>query len=408
MSICLYFQVHQPYRLRRYSFLDISKNSYYFDEEKNKALIKKIAEKCYLPTNAILLELIKNYPEFKVSFSFSGVVLEQFEQYYPEVLTSFKQLVDSGQVEILAETYFHSLAFLYSKEEFFEQISLHKEKIYKTFGVSPKIFRNTELIYNNDLASEISKLKYEGIIIEGADKILGWKSPNFLYKPINSNIKLLLKNYKLADDIAFRFSDKKWKEFPLTAEKYAHWINSIHGDGNTVNLFMDYETFGEHQWASTGIFEFLKYLPQEILKHPDTCFHLPSEVLKLYDVVGELDIPNYLSWADIERDLSAWLGNDMQHFAAKKLYSLGRDIKKLQNEQLLKDWRKLQISDHFYYMCTKWFNDGDVHKYFNPYSSPYEGFIYFMNVIKDISNRIELAQQTFYSKSKTYTLEQLC
>ena len=221
---------------------------------------------------------------------------------------------------------------------------------------------------------------YKGVLLEGADKILGWRSPNFVYKPVGADIKLLLKNYRLSDDIAFRFSEKSWSEHPLTVEKYARWINAVHGNGDTVNLFMDYETFGEHQWEDSGIFEFLRHLPGELLKHPDTTFCVPSEVIEQNDAVAELDIPELISWADIERDVSAWLGNDMQRSAIQKIYALENEIKSINDPKLLALWRKLQTSDHFYYMCTKWFNDGDVHKYFNPYESPYEGFIYFMNV----------------------------
>ena len=390
VSLCFYFQVHQPYRLRNYLVFDIGKNHDYFDKQKNRAILNKVANKCYLPTNKLMLDLLKKHPEFKISYSFSGVVLDQFEHYNPDVLSSFQKLVDTGQVEVLDETYHHSLAFLYSKEEFKDQIKLHNKKIKRLFGFKPKIFRNTELIYNNELANFIEDLGYKGILSEGADHILGWRSPNFLYKPVTTNkIKLLLKNYKLSDDIAFRFSNKGWKEHPLTVNKYAQWINSINGNGNCVNLFMDYETFGEHQWEDTGIFEFMKHLPVELLKHPDNNFMTPSELVKQYEPVSELDIHNIISWADVERDLSAWLGNKMQQSAIHNLYQLEKEIKLSNNPQLLTDWRKLQTSDNFYYMCTKWFNDGDVHKYFNPYDSPYDSFISFMNVLNDLRIRVE-------------------
>ncbi len=245
-------------------------------------------------------------------------------------------------------------------------------RLHSLFKQNPSIFRNTELVYNNELANFVESMGYKGILAEGADHILGWRSPNFIYTPkTTSRIKLLLKNYKLSDDVAFRFSDRSWKEWPLTVDKYTSWINAVNGNGNLVNLFMDYETFGEHQWADTGIFDFLRHLPQELLKHPDNDFKTPSEAIKTYNPVAELDIHNPISWADIERDTSAWDGNDMQ------------------DKKLINDWRNLQTSDHFYYMCTKWFNDGDVHKYFNPYDNPYDAFITFMNILNDINFRLK-------------------
>ncbi|MBD3164383.1 alpha-amylase [Candidatus Woesearchaeota archaeon] len=389
VSICFYFQVHQPYRLRNYSVFDIGRNNDYFFHDKNREVLRKVAKKCYLPTNKLMLKMLNSCPELKVSYSFSGVVLDQFEEYCPDVLRSFQNLVDTGQVEVLDETYHHSLAFLYSKEEFKEQVRMHRNKIREIFSYSPDIFRNTELIYNNELAKFVEGMGYKGILAEGADHILGWRSPNFLYKPVTcSAIKLLLKNYKLSDDIAFRFSNKGWKEHPLTVPKYAKWINSINGNGNVANLFMDYETFGEHQWADTGIFRFLEALPAELLKHPHNNFMTPSEICSRYEPVSELDIHNLISWADVERDLSAWLGNNMQKSSLSKIYEIEEDVKKLGNEKLIDSWRKLQTSDHFYYMCTKWFSDGDVHKYFNPYGSPYDSFIAYMNILNDINSRL--------------------
>ncbi|MCK5282349.1 MAG: glycoside hydrolase family 57 protein, partial [Nanoarchaeota archaeon] len=268
VSVCFYFQVHQPYRLRNYSVFDIGKNSDYFSHAKNKEVLQKVAKKCYLPTNKLMLKMLRDNPEFKISYSFSGVVLDQFQEYCPGALSSFQDLVDTGRVELLAETYYHSLSFIYSKKEFREQVGLHNKKIKSLFGYSPSIFRNTELIYNNELAKFAEDMGYKGILAEGADHILGWRSPNFLYKPVTcDNIKLLLKNYKLSDDIAFRFSNKGWNEYPLNVRKYAQWVNAVNGNGNVVNLFMDYETFGEHQWADTGIFRFLENLPGELLKH---------------------------------------------------------------------------------------------------------------------------------------------
>lgn len=401
VSVCFYFHVHQPYRLKNYSVFDIGQNHNYFDTSKNLAILEKIAKKCYLPMNNIIMSLISKY-DFKVAFSFSGVVLDQFEEHAPDVLQSFQDLVKTGNVEVLDETYHHSLAFLYSKPEFINQIKMHKKKIQKIFKKTPQVFRNTELIYNNELAVLIEGLGYKGILAEGADHVLGWRSPNFLYRPKGTTkIKLLLKNYRLSDDIAFRFSNQSWKEWPLKVPKYVRWLNKANGNGHTVNLFMDYETFGEHQWPSTGIFQFMAALPQEILNHPDNNFVTPTELINTYDPVSELDIHNIISWADVERDVSAWLGNRMQQSSIKEIYQIEKQILATNNPELISDWRKLQVSDHFYYMCTKWFNDGDVHKYFNPYDNPYDAFITFMNSFSDLVFRLKehnskvLANQAF-------------
>jgi len=392
VSVCFYFQVHQPFRIRSYPVFDIGTSDNYFDTMNkrldNKAVLRKVGNKCYLPANKLMLKLIKAHPEFKLSFSFSGVVLEQFEDYYPEVLESFQQLVKTGNVEILSETYHHSLAFLYSRDEFKTQVRLHKSKVRKLFGVIPKVFRNTELIYNNELAKTVESMGYKGVIAEGADHVLNWRSPNFLYSPPSGKLKILLKNYKLSDDVAFRFSERSWAEWPLMAPKFAQWINAFNGNGNSVNLFMDYETIGEHQWESTGIFDFLNSLPGELLKHPDNNFMTPSEVVASYEPVGVFDAPHVISWADVERDLSAWRSNQMQKSALRKLYELEPFVLATRDKKLIGDWRKLQTSDHFYYMCTKWFADGDVHKYFNPYDSPYDAFISFMNVLSDLKARV--------------------
>ncbi len=385
-SVCFYFQVHQPYRIRKYSVFDIGKNSDYFDNALNARIMRKVAKKCYLPTNNLMLSLInKHQGKFKIAYSITGTALEQFEKYAPDVLESFRELAKTGHVEFLSETYYHSLAFFYSKDEFKEQLRMHRQKIRELFGQSPKIFRNTELIYNNELAHHIEKLGYKGILAEGADHILGWRSPNYVYKAkTTENLKLLLKNYKLSDDIAFRFSNKGWEEHPLTTEKFVSWVEAA--EGKTINLFMDYETFGEHQWEDTGIFNFLKHLPEELLRR-HIRFRTPSETAE--DIpVSELDIHHPVSWADIERDLSAWLGNKMQNAAIHELYALENSIKKSGDKKLLDSWRKLQTSDHFYYMCTKWFADGDVHKYFNPYDSPYDSYVGFMNILNDIVARM--------------------
>jgi len=393
-SICFYFQVHQPFRVKDYRVFDIGRDSEYFNDDSdrsinNKKILNKVANKCYLPANAVLLELLNKYPEFKISFSFSGVFLEQLEMFSPETLESFQKLVATGRAEVLEETYYHSLSFLYSPEEFRRQVKMHRDKVQELFGVTPTVFRNTELIYNNALAVEVEKLGYKGIIAEGADHVLGWQSPNFLYKPKGTeHLKLLLKNYRLSDDIAFRFSSRDWADFPLTAPKFAQWANQVNGNGQIINLFMDYETFGEHQWEDTGIFNFLRHLPEEIYKHPDNDFITPSEAIERYEPVAELDVHNFMSWADVERDLSAWLSNPMQHDAIKTVYALEEEVLSTCDNKLIDDWRKLQTSDHFYYMCTKWFNDGDVHKYFNPYNTPYEAFIAYMNALQDLRLRV--------------------
>lgn len=384
-NICLYFQIHQPFRLNNYSLFDIGKNHNYFDESKNKEIFKKVASKCYIPAGKILLDLIKEHDNFKVSFSISGTALEQMEKYSPEVLEIFKKLAKTNKVEFLAETYNHSLAFLYSEKEFEEQVKLHSKKIKNLFDVEPKIFRNTELIYNNSIAKKAETLGFKGILAEGPDHLLGWRSPNFVYKCTGTNkIKVLLKNYKLSDDIAFRFSNKEWKEYPLNAKKFSSWIKDI--DDDIINLFMDFETFGEHQWEETGIFKFLREFPKELIKN-NTQFLKISDALKI-EPKGDFDVKEFISWADIERDLSAWLGNKMQKEAIKELYLIEEKIKEKKDPELLQDWRNLQTSDHFYYMCTKWFADGDVHKYFNPYNTPYEAFTTFMHVFNDLLERI--------------------
>ncbi len=376
--------------MRKYTVFDVGNNSEYFDNEKNKEVMEKVARKCYLPANRLMLELIhKHKGRFRISYSITGMVLKQFERFQPRVIDSFRRLAKTGCVEFLAETYNHSLAYLYSKPEFYRQVSMHIKKMKQIFGVTPRIFRNTELIYNNALAMDIERMGFNGILAEGADHILGWRSPNFVYRPVTcKRIKLLVKNYKLSDDIAFRFSNQGWEEYPLTMGKFSQWINAVNGNGQCVNLFMDYETFGEHQWATTGIFRFMKELPAELLKHRDNDFKTPSEVIASYEPASELDIPHPVSWADIERDVSAWTGNKMQKAALEQLYQLENEVLASGDGAVIEDWRNLTTSDHFYYMCTKWFADGDVHKYFNPYDSPYDSFIAFMTILDDIRLRL--------------------
>lgn len=390
-AISLYLHCHQPQRMKKYSVFDIGSGNPYFDEAMNGAILDRIAKKSYLPTNRMLLKLIrKSLGKFKVSMSITGVLLEQLESRFPEVLKSFQDLVETGCCELVSETYYHSLAALYSKDEFVSQVDQQKKKFEQLFSFTPAVFRNTELMYTNAVAKTVEEMGFTGILAEGWDKVLGWRSANFVYRAKDTNIALLMRNYRLSDDIAFRFSNRGWKEWPLTSEKYADWVNqtNIGDEAQTVNLFMDYETFGEHQWEETGIFDFFEAFVWRALEHPQNSFKTLSELIQLYEPVDCVDVPYPLSWADTERDLSAWLGNQMQQSALQRVYALEGAIKGIGDRDLLNDWRKLQTSDHFYYMCTKWFSDGDVHKYFNPYESPYESYIAFMNIIGDLEMRI--------------------
>jgi alpha-amylase len=390
-SVCLYFQVHQPCRLRRYSFFDVGHIHDYEDETENRRILDRVAQKCYLPANALLLKLIEEQQgKFRIAFSLSGTVLDQIERSRQDVLESFQRLAATGCVEFLNETDSHSLAFLFSPREFKAQILLHRAKVRALFDQDSRTFRHTELIYSNDLAIAVEKLGYAVILAEGTEKILGRRSPNRVYRPVGSGkLRLLLRNYRLSDDVAFRFSDRNWVEYPLTAAKYAHWIHRIRREESVVNLFMDYETFGEHQWEETGIFQFLSTLPGEILRHPEFRFRTPSEAAASHHPTSEIDCPGFISWADEERDTTAWLGNAMQQDAAQTLYKMESAIRRRKGEALLKTWRMLQTSDHFYYMCTKWFSDGDVHRYFNPFESPYEAYINYMNILDDLSQSIK-------------------
>ncbi len=390
-SVCFYFQVHQPFRLRTYRFFDMGVDHYYYDDYQNRSLMQRIAKKSYLPANELMLKLIKKHgKDFNIAFSISGLAIEQFEKYAPEVLESFKDLAETGNVEFLAETYAHSLASLYDREEFERQVKQHAAKIEALFGQKPVTFRNTELIYSDEIGEMVADMGYTALLTEGAKHVLGWKSPNFLYHAAgNPKLKLLLKNFRLSDDIAFRFSDKGWGEWPLTAEKFAKWIREIQKDQEIINLFIDYETFGEHQWADTGIFEFMEALPGQVLKNTDFVFSKPKDIARNMKSISEIHVPYPISWADAERDLTAWLGNEMQDEAFEKLYSIEAYMHNCKDPQMISDWNYLQASDHFYYMCTKWFSDGDVHRYFNPYPSPYEAFINYMNVLSDFLSRVE-------------------
>ncbi len=390
-TVCLYFQVHQPWRLKVYRFFNIGKDHNYLDDFTNRSIMQKVARQCYLPMNALLLKLIKeNKGAFRCSFSITGSAVEQFRTYAPEVLDSFRALADTGCVEFLAETYSHSLAALSSKEDFVEQVKLHSAMIKKEFGKKPAAFRNTELIYSDQIGAMVSELGFKTILAEGAKHVLGWKSPDYIYtNAIDNRLRVLLRNYKLSDDIAFRFSNKGWDQYPLTADKFASWIAGETGE--VVNLFMDYETFGEHQKADTGIFDFMKALPKAVLKQGDLQFSTVSEAAKAYQPVGVLHCPHVMSWADEERDVTAWLGNELQNEAFSKLYALKDKIKALKSADFTYVWNFMQTSDHFYYMATKWLSDGDVHSYFNPYGSSYEAFINYMNVLSDFEIEIDKA-----------------
>jgi Alpha-amylase/alpha-mannosidase len=400
-GITLYMHVHQPYRVRDYSVFDTAINHNYFNtpdpasNQNNEKILNKVAEKSYRPMNALLEKLLHKHPEFKVSLSITGTFIDQAQAWAPDVLESFKRLVQTGQVEIVAETYYHSLAFFYSRKEFERQVEAHKAKIREIFGVETSVFRNTELSYNDELAQWADQYGFKGILAEGWDPVLGWRSPNFVYRPEGTeNISLLLKNYKLSDDLAFRFSNRNWEEWPLTVDKYNSWMESSVNDQSLVNLFMDYETFGEHQWEDTGIFTFFEEFVDRWIQNPDNTFYTVSEAIEANQPVDTVSMPQTVTWADTERDLSAWLGNSMQHEAMRHLYALEEDILRSEDGDLISDWRKLQTSDHAYYMCTKYFTDGDVHAYFSPYSSPYDAFLYYINAIRDVRWRLHETHKT--------------
>ncbi len=389
-SVCLFFQVHQPFRYRRYRFFDIGNDHYYYDDYSNETIMRDIADKCYLPTNKLLLELAnKLNGKFKVAFSITGVALEQFELYAPEVIESFRELVKTGCVEFLSETYSHSLASLKDKEIFKDQVRQHDERIFKLFGHKPRVFRNTEMVYSDEIGQQIANMGYTAMLTEGAKHILGWKSPNFIYvNAANPRLKVLMRNFKLSDDIAFRFSNSNWSEYPLTAEKYIGWLEKIDEKEEVVNLFLGYESFGKRQTKESGIFDFLKAFSEKIVESDKLQFATPSEVVEQLQPVSAVSIPHPVSWADEERDLTAWLGNGMQKEAFSKLYDLKSQIAKCNDASLLEDWNNLQISDHFYYMSTKYFSDADVNRSYNPFDSPYEAFINYMNVLSDFKIRL--------------------
>ncbi len=389
-SICLFFQVHQPFRHRRYRFFDIGNDHYYYDDYTNETILRKVAEKSYLPTNELLLKLAdKLEGKFKVSFSITGTALEQFELYAPEVIGSFKKLAKTGCVEFLSETYSHSLSSLKDRDIFEKQVKLHDDRIFGLFGHKPQIFRNTEMIYSDEIGAQIAEMGYKGILTEGAKHILGWKSPNFLYvNAINPRLKVLMRNFKLSDDISFRFSNREWSEFPLTAEKFVSWLEKMDEKEEVVNIFLSYESFGERQTKESGIFNFFENLAGQIVNNHNLKFATPSEVVEELQPVSMVNVPHPISWADEERDLTAWLGNGMQKEAFEKLYELRHRMEKCSDPELVKDWNYLQISDHFYYMSTKYYSHGGNQNNVNPFDTPYEAFINYMNVLSDFKIRL--------------------
>jgi len=384
-DICLYAQVHQPYRLAQFRVFDIGSGRDPFDDETNRRILRRVADKCYLPTNRLLGDLIRRSDgRFRLALSLSGVFLEQCAEWAPDVLESFQQLVATGGVELLGETYYHSLASLADPVEFRAQVQLHSAALRRWFGVRPRVFRNTELIYWDGLGPEISRLGFHGAMVEGADHVLEWRSPNHVYEAASApGLRLIPRNYQLSDDVGFRFSKREWDGWPVTADKYADWIAASPGD--SMHLFVDYETFGEHQWEDTGIFDFLAHLPEECARR-GIGFVSPS-TLAGRRPVSSLAFPRPTSWADLERDTTAWLGNAIQDAAHERLYAMRGTLIEANRPELLDTWRRLTTSDHVYYMCTKWFADGDVHKYFSPYDSPYDAFIAFMNVMQDLEQR---------------------
>jgi alpha-amylase len=389
-SICLFFQIHQPFRYRRYRFFDIGNDHYYYDDYANETTLNKVAEKCYLPTNKLLLKLSNKYKEkFKVAFSITGVALDLFELYAPEVIKSFQDLTKTGCVEFLSETYSHSLSSLKDKTVFENQVILHEQRIHNLFGQKPKVFRNTEMIYSDEIGAQIHKMGYTAILTEGARHVLGWKSPNFLYvNAINPRMKVLMRNFKFSDDISFRFSNTNWSEFPLTAEKFSGWINKLHEKEEIINLFLSYETFGQRQPKESGIFDFLEHWVDNVVKNDILKFVTPSQAVQELQPISIVSVPDPISWADEERDLTSWLGNEMQKEAFEKLYVLSQRMTNCKNEELIKDWNYLQESDHFYYMSTKYFSGNQEQIYTNPFDSPYEAFINYMNVLNDFTLRL--------------------
>ncbi len=389
-AVSFNFEIHQPFRLKRYRFFDIGNDHYYYDDFLNDDIVTRIAAQSYMPAAETLLRMINDTKgAFRCSISITGAAIEQFEQYVPEFIDLLKKLADTGKVEFLATPYAHSLAALYDPEELAQQVKAQCDKLHSLFGVKPKVFRNTELIYSDDIAPQVLAMGFKGCLTEGAKHILGWKSPNYVYTAASApKLKLLLRNSKLSDDIAFRFSDTSWDAFPLTADKYIDWIASTPADEQIINICLNLETFGGMQPASTGIFQFLEALPRFAAER-GVEFWTPSEAVSKLKSVGELAVVHPISAADEARDTSAWLGNALQREALDKLYAAGERVRLCEDRRLKQDWWYLQASDHFYYMSTKHFADGSVHANFSPYETPYQAFINYMNVLADFLVRVD-------------------
>ena len=388
-AICFYFQIHQPFRLKRYRFFDIGNDHYYYDDFANDDILTRIAQRSYIPAAETLLHLLEQYPGFRCAFSISGVALEQLEQYVPEFIDIMKKLIATGRVEILGETYAHSLSSLIDPDEFANQVRVHDEKIQSLFGVKPKVLRNTELIYCDEMAPQIAALGYKGVITEGAKHILGWKSPDYVYCAASApKLKILLRNAKLSDDISRRFSNTEWEEYPLTADRYMDWIASTPAEEQIINLFMNLETFGEFHPRESGIFQFLEAIPYFARERGEE-FLTPTEAVSKLKPVGELSVMHPISWADEARDTSAWLGNKLQNEAFQKLYSVAERVRLCEDRRLKQDWYYLQGADHLYYMSTKHFADGAAHSTFSPYETPFQAFTNYMNVLADFIVRVE-------------------
>lgn len=406
-SLCFYFQIHVPYQLKRYRFFDIGNYHHYYDEFSIRTYIQKIATQCYLPMNKVLLDIIKEYgKKFKVAFSITGETIEQLEKYAPNVLDSFKELAATGSVEFLCETYAHSLAFLKDETELERQLLKQKKAIQHHFGQEPTVVRLTGLIYSDQIGEKVAKMGFKGMIAEGAKHVLGWKSPNYIYTNANNaKLKILLRNYQLSDDIAYRFSDRSWDQWPVTTEKYVSWLDNIGENDEVVNLFMDYITFGERHNRSTGIFEFMRFLPKQIFEHNKFDFATPGEVVKKHQAVAPVHVPYPISWSEEERDLSIWLGNDLQSDAFNSLCELGEKVRFVDDGNITQDWERLQDSDHYYYMGTKWLADGTARRFKNVYSSPYDAYINYMNVLSDLTARVNdglYKKIDSLSKNKSY------
>lgn len=387
--IVFYFQVHQPYRVGRYSWFDIGSGRTPFDDDLNRDVLRRVAEKCYLPMNALLKRVIERTDgAVRVAFSISGVAMEQFERWSPETLASFQDLHATGCVELLAETSHHSLAWRMDEREFMEQVHAHGTRLLQHFGVRPRVFRNTELLVDEHVASLVERMGFQGIMAEGCEPLLGWRDCHRVYRPEPCRrLKMLTRDYRLSDDIAFRFSNPAWNEHPLSVARFMDWLEGSARGADYIGLFMDYETFGEHQWASTGIFQFMELLLSGIVRHPDLRLATPSDVIDHTPPVARLPIQRTVSWADEERDMSAWLASPMQRAANDAVYALLGPMRRARargSNALFKRWRRLTTSDHVYYMSTKFDQDGDVHRYFSPYGSPYEAHIAFMNALEDL------------------------